>query len=543
MLTLREVLALPTFKTAKLVAGEAGLDAEVAWVHIVDIPDAHFEWNRRGVLLLTAGYGLRDDPQRQEELVPRLVEKGFAGMVLATGYYFDSAPAVMRAAADRLGFPLVETPPDLLFIEITEAVLERIVNRQYMLLQQSSEIHSRLTDLVLQGGNLDDLAATLARLLQRAITIEDPAFRVLASAQEGAVDAARERSVARGRTTPEVAQWLLQHGIYDRLLEMMGPLQVAPIPELGMTMERIVAPIIVAHEIYGYIWIIAGNHPLTPLDELALGHGATIAALILFKEQAVREAEEGLRDDLLAQLLHGTPLSAAHADEARRLGYRPDRPQQVLLIQARTKSGGSPRSLQDDAAAWLAARSEHPLLVWRDRHLVLLRENGETHTGERLAEALVEALSHPPRRLLVGVGTAQPPGPHAVRHSYEEAREALRVGRALGREEGAVSFAALGLLHWLHHLPPAVAGSNRYLQEVHALVAYDTREESDLLATLTAYLDHGGSLAEAARSLYVHRNTLLHRISRIEELSGLDLRDPLVRLNLHAAVQYYSLHE
>lgn len=541
MLTVREVLSLPVFTPAKLVAGKAGLDREVVWVHIVDIPDAHYEWNREGVLLLTAGYGLRDAPERQAALIPELVEKGFAGMVLSTGYYFDSAPDAMRSAADRLDFPLIETPPDLLFIDITEAVLERIVNRQYRLRQEADEIHTRLTELVLEGGDLDTLAATLARILRRSVTIEDATFRVLASAQEGAVDAARQRSVAQGRTTPEMAERLLTDGIYDRLLAEMGPVQVDPVPALGMTMARIVAPIIVAHEIYGYIWIIAGNRPLTPLDELAVGHGATVAALILFKEQAVREAEEARRDDLLLQLLQGAPLSPARAEEARRLGYRPDRPHQVLLVQGRVRSGGSLHTLSGEVTAWLAQRPERPLLVWRDRLLALVLESERSVRGEDLAGALVAALDHPACRLLVGVGRPHGPAPDAVRRSYEEAQEALRVAGALGRESGAASFHNLGLLHWLHHLPAAVADDNVYLQHVRTLAAYDAEHQSELLPSLQAYLDHGGSLVEGADSLYVHRNTLLHRLKRIETVLDLDLRDPATRLNLQVALAYYRL--
>lgn len=545
VLTVREVLALPVFAPAQVVAGEAGLDNNVNWVHIVDIPDAHYEWDRRGVLLLTAGYGLWDDPERQATFISELVEKEFAGMVFSTGYYFDCAPPALRESADRLDFPLIETPPELLFIEVTESVLERIINRQYRVLQQAASIHGRLTELVLQGGDLDHLAQTLARILGRAVTIEDPAFRILASAQEGTVDAARERSVANGRTTPEVAQRLLERGIYARLLEQMGPLQVDPMPDLGMTMQRIVAPVIVAHEIYGYIWIIAGERPLTSLDELAIDHAATVAALILFKEQAVLRAEEALRGDFLGQLLQGKAPSAGFAEQAQRLGYRPDRPHQVLLIYGPAKSGGSSHSLQEEVERWLGQSDKlrlRPLLVWRDRYLVLLVETADAEKGRDLARGLVDDLSHPASRLLVGVGSARQPQDGSVARSFEEAQEALRVARALAWEEGVVPFDELGVLHWLYHLPAEVAEDNVYLRHVRALAHYDAQREAELLKTLEAYLDCGGSLVEAAEALYVHRNTLLHRIERIEELRGLDLRDSLQRLNLHVALKHYRLH-
>jgi purine catabolism regulator len=55
--------------------------------------------------------------------------------------------------------------------------------------------------------------------------------------------------------------------------------------------------------VYGYIWIVAGDHPLTELDELAIDHAATVAALALLKDQAVRESQQAMRGDLLTQLL------------------------------------------------------------------------------------------------------------------------------------------------------------------------------------------------------------------------------------------------
>lgn len=542
MLTVGEILKLPIFATARLVAGERGLDNRVNWVHIVDIPDAHYEWRRSGILLLTAGYGLVTQPEQQATLVPLLVEKGFAGMVLSTGYYCKQAPEAIRESAERHDFPLIETPPELLFIEVTEAVLERIVNRQYSLLQQAGDIHNRLTQLALQAGNLPDLALTLARILERAVTIEDPAFHILASVQEGAVDEARQRSVAHGRTTPEVAQRLLERGIYSRLLEQMTPQRIEPIPELGMTMERIVAPIIVAHEIYGYIWIIAGDRPLTPLDELAIEHAATVAALILFKEQAVRRAEEALRGDFLAQLLQGKEFVAGFAEQAHRIGYQPLEPHQVLLIHGPAKSGGSPHSLQEEVERWFRNRGQRALLVWRDRYLALILQSAQDKVGHALAKQLVADLSHPACRLLVAAGSARQAQTGSVARSFDEAQEALNIALALSQEEGVVAFSELGVLHWLYHLPAGAAEENGYLHDVRALERYDAERDTDLLKTLEAYLDAGGSLVEAAESLYVHRNTLLQRIERIQELTGRDLRNPQQRLNLVVALKYFRLH-
>lgn len=541
MLTVRHALDLPALASARLVAGEAGLDNAINWVHVVDMANARYQWQRRGILLLTAGFGLRDDFSMQQTLVSKLSQLGFSGLVLSTGHFFEQTPDIICQEANKLGFPIVETPPELLFINITEVILERIVNQQYTLLQQSTRLNQQLTGLVLQGGDLAALTTTLAELLQRSITIESTVFRVLAAAQYGAVDEARERSVARGYATPETVQHLINAGVYDRLLKEMQPQHIAPIPALGMDKERVVAPIIVNRESHGYIWMIAGDRPLTPLDELALRHGATVAALILFKEQSVRQAKEALQGDFFSGLLKEEPISGTLLEQAQRLNYRCDRPHQVLLIAPFKQAASA--SLPEDIEHLLNQENNPFLLTWRDNFWVLTIECAAAEKGNQIALKLTE-LSYPSQPILIGLGkvclpdTAEPGG---LRQSYEQAREALQIGLALGRK-GAIAFAELGLLHWLYQLTPEQRAENTYLQHVQTLATYDTKRKTQLLNSLEAYLDNLGAIAETAEGLYIHRNTLLHRLERIESLCGLSLRTSLYRFNLYAAIKTYRLH-
>jgi PucR family transcriptional regulator, purine catabolism regulatory protein len=332
MLTLRQALLLPCFEKAQVVAGEAGLDQVVRRVHVVDIPDARYTWGQ-GALLLTAGYGLKDSPERQAALVPTLVAHGLVGLVLSTGWYFDQAPAAMRAAAEAHAFPVIEVPPEVEFIAISERLYVEIVNDQLALRERADDIHRRLTRLVLEGGRLADLAETLATFLQRSVLIESSAFEVLATAQRGPVDESRRRAVEAGRTAPDRALRLLKHGIYAELQQKLRPVRMAALPDLGMTMERVVAPVVVGREIYGYIWIVAGDHPLAALDELAIDHAATVAALVMLKEQAVREAQHAVRGDFLTQMLAAEVEPDSYTlERAHLVGYQFDHPHQALFV-------------------------------------------------------------------------------------------------------------------------------------------------------------------------------------------------------------------
>jgi DNA-binding PucR family transcriptional regulator len=67
---------------------------------------------------------------------------------------------------------------------------------------------------------------------------------------------------------------------------------------------------------------------------------------------------------------------------------------------------------------------------------------------------------------------------------------------------------------------------------VEPLVGYDRERGSDLIRTLQVYLATGANASEAADRLFLHRNSLLYRLVRIGELTGLDLKDPRARLAL-----------
>src|ERR1700754_776754 len=92
----------------RLVAGEAGLENAVRWVHISELEDPT-PWLSGGELLLTTGVGLLD-ADRQRAFVKLLAGHGLAGMGLGTGFAHEQVPDALREAAEELRFPLVEVP-------------------------------------------------------------------------------------------------------------------------------------------------------------------------------------------------------------------------------------------------------------------------------------------------------------------------------------------------------------------------------------------------------------------------------------------------
>lgn len=539
-LTLAQALQeLPVLSEAKVVAGSGGLDRIVRWTHIVDHPDV-VPWVHEGYLLLTTAFALMLNPKSQLDLIPLLAEKKLAGMMVNVGRYMGEIPEGMIAAAEKLGFPLIALPWEINFSEVTHAIHERIINEQYALSEQAFHIHEVLTQIVIQGGGLDTLASQLADLLHRSVTIEDASLSLLAYKSIEPIDSVRARSIAEGCTPAEVIAYHTQQGLYERLRRERRPQRVDPIPELGLTLERVVAPIIVGPQLLGYIWVIATNHPLTELDFLAIERGATLAALILSREQAVYEAEQRVKNKLFENLLdpQSSRVNDHIAETLHKLGLSSG--YQILVLE-----GGAnlPQIVQNRIVeSCTRAEGIDALIVERGGRLVIILESDSNKKATEVAARILARGKERSCAFTVGI-SSRVTGVAQFRAAYEQALNALRAGSAINPQGGAWSPETLGYFLDLLHLPEEFRQVNHYLSLVARLAEYDKKHDTSLLKTLEVYIDQLADIQKAAQALFIHRNTLYQRLGKISDLCNVNLKDILVLLNLFLALKDWRIQK
>src|SRR5216684_1352343 len=310
---MRSVLA-----SAKLVAGEDGLDRPVEWVRIMETPEIQ---PRAGDLMFTSGFPIKDDPDAQIRLVARIAEGGGAGLVVRPLPYLRRIPPEMVTEADRLKVPLFTIASDVQFVDLMTPLLERIINAEHWRLKRSIEIHRRFTELVLDGKGVNEICRTLADLLESAVSVEDASFHLLAHAG-GSADPHRKETILRQGTPQRV---LFDPQIQRMLREVeakRGPVKVPAFPHLGMSRERLIAPILAANQVLGYISVL--DHP--PHNEelafMAIEQAALVLALSVAKERELSEVEGRVRGEYLEDLLHGTYGDDSAAQRrARHVGY------------------------------------------------------------------------------------------------------------------------------------------------------------------------------------------------------------------------------
>lgn len=143
-------------------------------------------------------------------------------------------------------------------------------------------------------------------------------------------------------------------------------------------------------------------------------------------------------------------------------------------------------------------------------------------------------------RVSIGIGNAcQQIGDY--RRGFAEAAEALQMGQSLNREGGVTHFNDLGVYRYLYKIARMDDLRDMYQDQVALIASYDRRKGTDLLDTLETYLECAGNLTKTSNRLFVHRNTLIQRLERLQSLCNIDLQERSNWLTLQVAIKVYKL--
>ncbi|MFC4063217.1 PucR family transcriptional regulator [Planomonospora corallina] len=492
-----EVLGVSTLAGARLIAGGGGLDRVVQRLNVMEVPDI-LAWVKPHELLLTTGYPLRNTPQSLDRLVADLDERGLSALAIKLGRYLDELPGEMARQADRLGFPLILLPEDVGFDDILNQVLTDILNRQAAVLARAEEAHRALVAIVLAGGGLREVTAEVAGLLDVAVAVTDGAGQVLASAGPA-------EYLAALRTAPE-----------DR---------------------RTAVPVVAGGHHHGRIAACGPAGPVPDSDVGILERAATVAALVITRQEAVNAVESKYRSDFLRDVLTGKAGGSERiTSRAKAFGWDLRRPVTVLVAELDPES--DERIAQDRlAASWTAALRRHDPrgAVAGFSHEVVAVVGAAVDTARLTRDAAAAFSEGTPATFSTGVSRTAP-GAEALPEAYSQALKAARVGRQLHGPGAVAHFDQLGVYRLLS-LVSDTAELHAFVREtLGPLASDDDPENADLRRTLQVLLETNLNVAETARRLHFHYNTLRYRIGKLERMLGCFTEDAHLRLNLTLAL-------
>ena len=535
-LSLRAVLEMDCLRGARILAGHGGLDRIVSRLNVMEVPDI-LPWVRPNELLLTTGYPLRSVPDTLPALVQELADRGLAGVGVKLGRYLDRLPAAMLAEADRVGLPIIALPDDVGFDDVINQVLTAVLNRQAAVLARADEVHRALVDIVLTGGGLDMLCAGLVGILSGAAMVTSTDGRVLASyGLDGELEAALALDCfdASGRFLVESEPVGTRAGGNVRA-------------------RRAVVRIVAGSLDHGRLVAFSAGRELTGDDVHILERAATVAALAITKAQAVSAVESKYQADFLRDALAGRAGEAEHViAHAHSLGWDIGRP--MVVVVAESDPSSTPPQLAPDelrpmqerfATAWAQVvrrrDSKAPVVGFSQEVVTVLGvpHDADSESITRTVRDLVRHVSGDGGggRRSFSTGISRPiSSPDELPGAYEQARKAVSVGRQMAGPSALTHFDGLGIFRLLTLVPDTAELRSFAAEALGPLISNDTPENADLRMTLSVLLDTNLNVAETARILHFHYNTLRYRIVKLERMLGPFTTDPNLRLTLSLAL-------
>lgn len=463
---------------ATLLAGEKGLDRRVTWAHVTDAFDP-WNWLEPGDLVLTCGYIVPVEPSAQARFVENMSEAGLSGIVVGEDERRPHLSDDMLAAADRLGFPVIDGAHTVAFAQYVRFVAAANARGEDQSFTQIARVNGEVMASLRETLAGTEFVDRLSRVVNCKLHVVDPE---------------RWEPLIRGGVTPD-RDWKTAYDDEVRRSSGRAPfvmnLVVGDRTALTMPIPTERSACIIAFP-------EGDARPrLAVLQQIAAACALEIGRVDAAVERA-RRAGAGLLNDALNSRLEPAVLTALFRERRLQGDLR------ALAVD------GQPEAIDRLARRWLIRGipfllgeiGQVSVAVFRTAD-VAQADFEERTTLERWRAGLSDSFM----------------GPGNLGDAVRQARWALETvspdGSALALYgDSSPTF-----------LPRTLAESKLAADRVLGpLIEYDRDQGTELIKTLQVYLECDRSPSRASELLFIHTQTVNYRIARIQELTGRSMR-------------------
>lgn len=470
-ITVEELVALPELGTTVL-AGAGGLHRQIGWAHVCELATP-WDWLGAGDLLMTTGLGIPAGTTAQVDFFTRVAAAGMVGVAVGQDMHSPPLTDEAIATADAADLPLLVTRYEIPFVALARAVAGANQEEERARLTRTQRLYEQMR-LLTADTQLPSLLVALSREVGASLAVADPRSNLVTGAS------------SEDTVTPEVLAEL-------RALDTQSRPVVLRLRTDGAVALALPSP--------RPSFLVARPLPGGSVDIGLLQHVAAVVATQRAAAVAGRERARRVGASLLAQLVDARIDPVAAREQ---LGERGLAGQQLVLSAC----------TGDDADPDLSGL-HHVLDDAGHGHLLLTRAHityaltGDGEPVELLTSALPSAGQ---------VGVSEPFSTvDGAAEAYRQARWSLHVAQVrhdrvarYGEDAGASVF-----------LPRSLEESSDAAREVlGALLAYDAAHDSHLVQSLRIFLEENRSWQRAAARLIIHKQTLVYRMERVEQIAG-----------------------
>ncbi len=532
-LTISDILQRDIFKTAKVIAGNEGLDKLVRWTHILETNKFDSLING-GELILTTGAGLKLDSSTELTYFRNLINRNAAGICVEIGTHVTHISNEVIQLANQFQFPIIVFEHFVKFVDITQDLHSLIINQHHQMLNQLNELSTRFNELsLLPNGILKILQELHTYLKEDTLYITDE---------------------ARSYYYPPETKYI-EEKIREHVSNFDSPLAKECFISLDEGKFAVVA-VKGLGQIWGYLCLQVGQNVLKDFLFSVMDRAALSIAQITLRNRTIEERKQNIEDKVVRNLLHGKDYDADELHTIVPLSANNFHYRLILMQNNRPEINAEEEDwneikLQRSVMfrSLFKKHGFHPAVSVSKNDTAIIasfRVKDESEQGIAKFSPIVQAIMDmcvknifDGSACILGISKINK-DISALATSYQEAKKVLFLQKA--NIKSSIFYENIGVYRLLfdhrgEHL-------KSYINDLLTpLIKYDQETKSELLRTLEVYLDCRGSKKEAAEQLFIVRQTLYHRLRKIGELLGKDFMEPSNRLALELAIKAYYISD
>lgn len=538
-ITVEESLKMDCMKNSKVISGASGTSNIISNVNIMADPDI-MSWVGGGEFLLTTGYSLNKvSTEEQVKLIKEAKNQGLAGLGIKIKPYLEAMPEEVIELADEIGFPIIEIDQEISLSDIMTPIVNEIFNKQSYLLKKIEKIYEQFMDAMLNRLDIVDITGLAGENIKNPVMLKlDFPNKVIKKFKDLSFKVEEDIEQNAGKFY-QASDKNTERKIYETV-EIIN----------GKYVDRLIIPIIAKDSVYGHIIAWGVNSSLGGYEMSVLEIASTTIALEVLKAISVREVENRYKSEFIEDLISLDEKRKEKAVERLAL-FNLNKDENYMAISIKLKMKDEENSIDmasiQQYVSKLYEQIERKLENYKmkgiigskiEKILILIsypEREGEKEVSDFIAKIEDLALKYEELEIRVGVGRVYS-GIENFNSSYIDSTKALNTGKIL--DNGPVTqFDELGIykIFCQDHLEEEL--SRFYEATLKVLDEYDKKKSTELVKTLEAYFESNGNLKKMSDALFTHYNTILYRVQRIKEITGMDLEDANDRLNLEVALK------
>ncbi|WP_246020330.1 PucR family transcriptional regulator [Lysinibacillus telephonicus] len=507
MLQVANILDNRHFKKAEVIAGFSGLHNIIKWVHVLEVSNVQ-KLLKGYELILTTGVSFQNDSEQFKKFVEGLIEANCAGLCIEYGPYIQCVPKTVFDLANEHHFPIIVFHEEVPFVEITQDLHSLIINNQYSIISKLEAYSQIINKEALHTHNVEHILKLMHKYLniQTVYKVEgkEPIF-------------------------------------YPNMQKAQREILLQKISNNSYANHFKSQTIHLFEHNYGEIILFSEDKEITEFEMLILDRTVTAVAQLLIRNLYVEE-KKGIEDaKWLDEWLEGI-----HSQEeiwqfiiSQCPNYKLKEGIVLLISIPRNEKNKQLdityfklfcNAIFDKKGFYLfALEKKHDLI------LILLNRQDSSSIKMRVQEGimkleLADMLLN--QEIVVGKIVKDL---SLICESYQSALDTLYISRKI--KAPSYFYDELYIYHLIYKLQKYTNLEAMIYEYLQPLIDFDEKYDGKLLETLEVYLHFNGSKQETAKRLFIVRQTLYHRLKKIESLIGKDFMKGENRLALEFMLQ------